>query len=464
MDDFAFLGPAGWLTGTDVLPYQRDWLNRYGAAPVGVARPATTAEVARIVVLARELGLAVVPQGGNTGLCGAAVAEGRALILSLNRMAAMGAVDLDGGTVEVEAGLVLADLHTRLEGSGLVFPVHLGAEGSARIGGLIATNAGGSQAFRHGTMADLVLGLEVVLADGTIWDGRRAVQKDNAGYALRRLFAGSEGTLGIITRAVLRLAPAPRAEATALIALPDAEALVSFGRHLRATAGEFLAAAEFFSDQGLDWALKHLALDWPLDSRAPFYLLVALSTTSPQVGLDYIFAEALEAGMGQGLVLDGAIAASLAQRAAFWRLREEQPEGQRLEGAQVKHDISVPVARIPDFLAQGAALCAAHQAGTRINPFGHLGDGNIHYNISPPEGAGFASDIGDLSLRLCALAQDMGGSFAAEHGLGRSKVALADRLRSPVERRLMAEIKAALDPEGLFNPGVILRNAKEELS
>lgn len=464
MDEFAFLGPAGWLTGADALSHQRDWLDRYGIAPVGVARPASTDEVARVVTVAQGLGLAVVPQGGNTGLCGAAVAEGRAVILSLNRMAAMGAVDLDGGTVEVEAGLVLADLHARLENSGLVFPLHLGAEGSARIGGLIATNAGGSQAFRHGTMADLVLGLEVVLADGTIWDGRRAVQKDNAGYALRRLFAGSEGTLGIITRAVLRLAPAPRAEATALLALPDAEAVVGFGRHLRATAGEFLAAAEFFSDQGLDWALKHLALDWPLGTRAPFYLLVSLSTTSAQVALDDIFAEALEAGMAQGLVLDGAIAASLAQRSAFWRLREDQPEGQRLEGAQVKHDISVPIARIPDFLAEGAALCQAHQPGIRVNPFGHLGDGNIHYNISPPEGAGFAGDIADLSLRICALAQGMGGSFAAEHGLGRSKVALADQLRSPVERRLMAEIKAALDPWALFNPGVILRNAKEELS
>lgn len=464
MDDFAFLGPAGWLTGPDALPYQRDWLDRYGTPPVGVARPASTAEVARVVGIARNLGVAIVPQGGNTGLCGAAVAEGRAVILSLNRMTAMGAVDIDGGTVEVEAGLVLADLHARLDGTGLVFPLHLGAEGSARIGGLIATNAGGSQAFRHGTMADLVLGLEVVLADGTIWDGRRAVQKDNAGYALRRLFAGSEGTLGIITRAVLRLAPAPRAEATALLALPDAEALVAFGRILRATAGEFLSAAEFFSDQGLDWTLTHLALDWPLASRAPFYLLVSLSTTSARVALDDILAEALEAGMTQGMLVDGAIAASLAQGRAFWRLREEQPEGQRLEGPQAKHDIAVPVARIPDFLSRGAALCQAHQPGIRINPFGHLGDGNIHYNISPPPGTGFAGDVGDLSRQLYALAQEMGGSFAAEHGLGRSKVALADRLRSPVERQMMARIKAALDPEGLLNPGVILRDTKEELS
>jgi len=460
--DFAFLGPAGWLTGDDALPYQRDWLNRYGQLPVGVARPANTAEVAKVVAHAHALGLAVVPQGGNTGLCGGAVAEGRAVILSLSRMTGMGAIDLDGGTVEVEAGLVLADLHARLEGSGLVFPLHLGAEGSARIGGLIGTNAGGSQAFRHGTMADLVLGLEVVLADGTVWNGLRAVQKDNAGYALRRLFAGSEGTLGIITRATLRLSPAPNQEATALLAIPDAEALVAFGRHLRAHAGEFLAAMEFFSDQGLDWTLCHLGLDWPLQSRAPWYLLVELSSTSSRIALEEIFSEALEAGMQQGWVLDGALAASNAQRAAFWRLREEQPEGQRREGPQIKHDLSVPVGRIPDFLAQAAALCTAHRSGIRINPFGHLGDGNIHYNISPPPGADFDSGIAALSFALCSLAQEMGGSFAAEHGLGRSKIGLADGLRSPVERGLMAKIKRGFDPEGLLNPGVALALAPKD--
>ena len=462
MDDFAFLGPAGWLTGTDALPFQRDWLNRYGTAPLGVARPSSTAEVAEVMRKAHALGLAVVPQGGNTGLCGAAVAMGPALILSLNRMTEMGDLDADGGTVTVGAGMVLADLHARLEGSGLAFPLHLGAEGSARIGGLIATNAGGSQAFRHGTMADLVLGLEVVLPDGRIWNGLRAVQKDNAGYALRRLFAGSEGTLGVITRAVLRLSPAPRQQATALLALPDAAALVAFGRHLRARAGEFLAAMEFLSEQGLEWALTHVSgLTWPLETRAPLYLLVELSSTSDRVALDDIFADVLEAGMENGWVLDGALAASNAQRAAFWRLREEQPEGQRLEAAQIKHDLSVPVGRIAVFLDQAAVLCEAHQNGIRINPFGHLGDGNIHYNLSPPKGGAFGPDIAALSLQLCALAQDMGGSFAAEHGLGRSKIALADSLREPTERALMADLKAAIDPTGLMNPGVILNVRKE---
>ena len=456
-----FLGPLGWLTGADTMPYRRDWLDRFGVEPLGVARPANVQEVAQVLRAARAMGVAVVPQGGNTGLCGAAVAVTPAVILSLNRMADMGALDADGATIELGAGVVLGDLHARLDGSGLGFPLHLGAEGSARIGGLIATNAGGALAFRHGTMADLVLGLEVVLPDGQIWNGLRGVQKDNAGYALRRLFAGSEGSLGVITRAVLRLTPAPRQVTTALLALPDAAALLAFGRHLRAHAGEFLAALEFFSDQGLDWALAHLDLGWPLQARAPFYLLVELSSTSGHVALEDILTEALATGIEQSWVLDGAMASNAAQRAAFWRLREEQPEGQRREAGQVKHDISVPVGRIPAFLTQAEQLCQAHQNGMRINPFGHLGDGNIHYNISPPRGAGFGPAITSLSHELCALAQAMGGSFAAEHGLGRTKVALADALRSPVERDLMAAIKKALDPAGLMNPGVILADSKE---
>ena len=451
-----FLGPQGWLTGADTASYRRDWLDRYGETPMGVARPKDVAEVAKVLRRAAQEGIAVVPQGGNTGLCGGAVAEGRALILSLNRMARIGALDADGGTIEVEAGVVLADLHASLEGTGFVFPLHLGAEGSARIGGLIGTNAGGSQAFRHGMMGDLVLGMEVVLPDGRIWDGCRGVLKDNEGYGLRRLFAGSEGTLGVVTRAVLRLQPRPRQQATALLALPSAEALLGFGRLLRAGAGEFLSAMEFFCDTGLGWALTHVAgLAWPLESRAPFYLVVELATTSARVALDEIFAEVLETGMAEGLVSDGALAASEAQRAAFWRLREEQPEGQRLEAPQLKHDISVPVGRIAEFLAQGAEVVDAREPGARINPFGHLGDGNIHYNVSPAAGVGFRDPAG-LGLALARLAQAMGGSFAAEHGLGRSKRHLADALRGGVEREIQSLLKLVLDPTGRMNPGVLV--------
>ncbi|MFC3088629.1 FAD-binding oxidoreductase [Tabrizicola soli] len=461
----SILGPKGWVPGADARPWSRDWLDRHGEAPLGVARPGTTDEVSRVMAACHAAGVGVVPQGGNTGLCSAAVA-GRpgAVILSLSRMAGIAAPDLASGSVTVEAGVILANLHAALEGTEMVFPLHLGAEGSAQIGGLIGTNAGGSHAFRHGMMSDLVLGLEVVLPDGRVWNGMRAVQKDNAGYALRKLFCGAEGTLGVVTRAVLRLAPRPRAKATALLALPDMGAAVAFGSRLRADLGDVLTGMEFFSDLGLDLALRHVpGLAWPLGSRAGAYLLVEVASTSPLVPLDEMLSGTLEWGMAEGLVTDGALAANEAQRAAFWRLREEQPEGQRLEGVQLKHDISVPPGRIAEFVERGAGLCQRLLPGVRINPFGHLGDGNIHYNLSPPAGqADFAGLGPEIGLELARLADRMGGSFAAEHGLGRAKIALADALRRPVERGLMASLKRALDPAGGMNPGVILREDRQE--
>lgn len=458
-DARALLGSPGWREAADAGGQIRDWLDRYGVPPLGVARPASTAQVAAIVALARAHGIAIVPQGGNTGLVGGAVAtRPDSVIVSPDRMTSIEPIAPGADTVAVDAGVVLADLHTALSGSGRMFPLHLGAEGSARIGGLIACNAGGSHAFRYGTMQDLVLGLEVVLPDGTIWNGLRRVLKDNAGYQLRRLFCGSEGTLGIVTRAVLRLKPEPRRRATALVALPDPATLATFGRHLHDIADEFLMALEFFSDTGLDLALKHVpGLTFPQETRAPMYLLVELATTAPQVPLGDILQQALEDGLGKGLLVDGTVAQSEAQRRALWRLREEQPEGQRREGAQLKHDIAVPVADIADFIAEAGARCAALLPGVRINPFGHLADGNIHYNLTPPEGrkdfVGQAEAIGDAVYRL---AEAMGGSFAAEHGLGRAKVALTDGLRSPEERRALRALKAALDPAGLMNPGVVV--------
>ncbi|TIX10088.1 MAG: FAD-binding oxidoreductase, partial [Mesorhizobium sp.] len=362
-------------------------------------------------------------------------------------------------SIIVEAGVVLAALHEALEPHGLMFPMHLGAEGSARIGGLIGTNAGGSLAFRYGMMQDLVLGLELVTPDGVVWDGLRAVQKDNAGYQLRKLFCGAEGTLGIVTRAGLRLYPTPKQQAGALLVLPDFAAAVSFGAFLRGEAGEFLTGLEFFCDLGLELALKHVPdLTYQLETRGDVYLLVELASGSPRVPLDGILNSALEWGMEQGLVLDGALATSGAHRAQFWRLREEQPEGQRLEGEQLKHDISVPPGAIARFIEAGARVCQDILPGVRINPFGHLGDGNIHYNLSPPEGrADFDGKAGRLAEALSALATEMGGSFAAEHGLGRAKIAMADRNRDAVERDLMARLKGALDPKGTMNPGVLVR-------
>lgn len=454
------LGPKGWLSGDDTIPYRRDWLDRYGVAPLGVARPVTTAEVADVVRTCAAVGTAVVPQGGNTGLCGAAITEqSNTVILSLARMTKIEAPDRDSGSIIVEAGVVLAALHEALEPHGLIFPLHLGAEGSARIGGLIGTNAGGSHAARYGMMDSLVLGIEVVTPEGEIWNGLRAVQKDNAGYQLRKLFCGSEGTLGVVTRAILKLHPAPKLRTTALLALPDYQSAVTFGAMLRAEAGEFLSGLEFFGDLGLELALKHLSdLTFPLDTRAPAYLLVELTSGSTRVPLDEIMADALERGMEEGLVTDGALSMSDAQRAHFWRLREEQPEGQRLEGLQLKHDISVPPGAIARFIEAAEGVCEGLLPGVRINPFGHLGDGNIHYNLSPPEGEkGFSGREADLNLALSVLASEFGGSFAAEHGLGRSKIAQADANRGHIERRLMAHLKAAFDPAGIMNPGVIVK-------
>lgn len=461
---FSLLGPKGWLTGQDAVPFQRDWLDRFGVPPLGVARPASTDEVAGVVRVCHEAGLAVVPQGGNTGLCGGAVAHRpSSVVLSLARMTGMEAPEPGRPSLLVEAGVVLASLHEALEPHGMIFPMHLGAEGSARIGGLIGTNAGGSHAFRYGMMQDLVLGLEAVLPDGTVWNGLRAVQKDNAGYQLRKLFCGSEGTLGIVTRAVLKLHPAPRQLATALVAVPDHASAHALAMHLRAEAGEFLSGLEFFSDVGLGLVLSHLGhLSFPLQTRGPVYVLAELAAGSARVPLEEILGAALEWGMEQGLVTDGAVAMSQEQRAAFWRLREEQPEGQRLEGAQLKHDISVPPHALARFIDVGAEVCGSILPGVRINPFGHLADGNVHYNLSPPEGLdGFRGAEGELGRALAGLATDLGGSFAAEHGLGRSKVGLADRIRSPVERGLMEKLKAAIDPHGTMNPGALVGAADE---
>jgi len=458
------LGAKGWLSGDDARPYVRDWLHRYGVQPLGVARPANTAQVAEVVAACARAGVAIVPQGGNTGLCGGAVTElGNAVILSLSRMAAISEPDGNSGSVLVEAGVVLATLHEALEPHGLIFPMHLGAEGSARIGGLIGTNAGGSQAFRYGMMQDLVLGLEVVLPDGTVWNGLRAVQKDNAGYQLRKLFCGAEGTLGVVTRAMLRLHPAPSQRATALLVLPDFSASVAFGAFLRGEAGELLSGLEFFPDLGVELALKHLPdLNFPLENRGAVYLLVELTSGSSHVPLDDILMSALEWGLENGLVSDGALAMSEAQRLSFWRLREEQPEGQRLEGEQLKHDISVPPGKLAEFIEGAGTICTNLLPNVRINPFGHLADGNIHYNLTPPAGkAGFDGKAQEIGHALAALATDLGGSFAAEHGLGRAKIGLADRHRSPVERGLMLRLKDALDPSGLMNPGVLVSNFRE---
>jgi len=455
----ALLGSKGWIFPKDCQPWQRDWLDQYGEVPLGVARPKSTAEVAEVLRLCYAEGVPVVPQGGNTGLVGAGVlGEPGGVILSLSRMNAISSPDLSSGSISVEAGVILEQLHQSLEGTSLIFPMHLGSEGSAQIGGLIATNAGGSHAFRYGMMQDLVLGLEVVLADGRVWNGMRAVQKDNAGYQLRKLFCGSEGTLGIVTRAILKLSAEPRQQLTALLAVRDAPGLVKLATKLRAESGEFLTALEFFSDVGLGIALENIpGLVFPLQSRSSFYLIVEAGSGSMQVPLDSILTEVMEWGMDEGIVADGALAMSGTQRAAFWRLREEQPEGQRRLGAQLKHDLSVPPGRLDEFLDRANNVCSEVLRGVTINTFGHLGDGNVHCNLSPPIGQrDFSGLDNEFAVKLGRLVTIMGGSFAAEHGIGRAKTALADVMRDPVERNLMARLKKSLDDTQQLNPGVLI--------
>lgn len=453
----ALLGPKGWLT-EGLEAWQTDWLKMQSHTPLGVARPENTEQVAAVMRMAHAAGVPVTPQGGNTSLCAGAVpgAPGH-IILSLARMNRIGSVDPLAFTVTVEAGAVLASVHEAVAARDLIFPMHLGAEGSAQIGGLIATNAGGSHALRYGMMQDLVLGLEVVLPDGGVWNGLRPLIKDNAGYQLRRLFCGSEGTLGVVTRAALRLFPAPASRVTALLAVEDFETLVRLGAQLRQELGEFMPALEFFSGTGLELALRHVpGLEYPLATRGGAYVLVELSTAARGVDLGAMLETALGEAFEAGLILDGAVAANDAQRAAMWRLREEMPEGQRLEGAQIKHDIAVPVAGLGDFIHRMAPQLETILPGVRINPFGHLGDGNIHYNLSPPAGA---ADFGNAKAALSQLiyreAEAAGGSFAAEHGLGRSKISFADQLRSLEERELMRTLKQAVDPQRLLNPGVL---------
>jgi len=453
------LGTRGWLTGDDTVTYTRDWLNKYGVSPIGVARPASTEETAAVVRLCHEHKIIIVPQGGGTGLVGGAVAcETQTVILSLSRLNTIESIEPNDFTAVVGAGVVLEQLHTELAGHQLMFPLHLGSEGSAQIGGLIASNAGGSHAFRFGTMQELVLGLEVVLPNGDIWDGTRRLIKDNAGFQLRKLFCGSEGRLGIVTRAVVKLYPAPTQTTTALIALPSIEAALAVGRDLRSVAGELMTALEFFDDNILQLALQNIPdLTWPMDDHSPIYLLTELASSLEGVDLNTLLENALETAFETGQADDAVLAQTESQRATIWRIREELPEGTLREGVQLKHDIAVPVTQFPTFIPECAEQLEAILPGVRIWTFGHLGDGNIHYNLSPPLGQDdFAGQDETLNRAVYTLAEQYGGSFAAEHGVGRSKVAMANELRSAVERELMAKIHRAIDPDDLMNPGVVV--------
>ena len=461
------LGSRGVLSDpTDMAPYLVDWREAFHGQALAVARPETTDQVADIVRLCASSHVSVVPQGGNTGLVGGATpldqdqSRGEQLVLSLSRMNRIRDLDPLDHTITVEAGCILADIQAAAAAAGRYFPLSLGAQGSCQIGGNIATNAGGVNVLRYGNARDLVLGLEVVLADGRVWNGLRRLRKDNTGYDLKQLMIGSEGTLGIITAAVLRLFPHRRESVTALLAVPSVAAALEIFVRLRADGGDELSSAELMDDLGCRLALKHVpGLVMPLAASYDHYLLAELSTSRRGADLHSVLESVLEEAMADGLVLDGTVAANQTQIDALWRLREGIVEGQRLEGVQLKHDIAVPVSRVPALIDQAGEAVRQALPGVRVVAFGHLGDGNIHFNLSPPEGAtpeAFLERADDLTRTVYDVVAGMDGSISAEHGVGQLKREAIGRYKPAVEVELMARVKRALDADGTLNPGKVV--------
>ncbi len=458
----AAVGDAQVLTdAADVAPYLVDQRGRYRGAARAVVRPADTAEVAAVVRACAEAGAPLVAQGGNTGMCGAATpdASGTEVVLSLARMRRVRVLDRDNATITVEAGATLAEVQQAAAEAGLLFPLSLASEGSCTIGGNISTNAGGTAVLRYGNARDLVLGIEAVLADGRIWNGLRGLRKDNTGYDLKQLFIGSEGTLGIVTAAVLELFPAPVTRVTALAAMDDVAQAVALLRRMKQALGDRLVGFELMSDVALALSRgHHPELPDPLPGHR-WYVLLQADDSAAAAGLAGQVEAALAEAAGDGVIADAAIAQSADQAARLWALRENISEAQRREGPNIKHDISLPVSAIPAFIeTTGPALTGAF-AGLRLVVFGHLGDGNLHYNVAAPKAAS-AQAFMDNTPQVNRIVHDRvaaaGGSISAEHGIGQLKREALAHYKAPLDIELMRSIKTALDPRGLLNPGKVL--------
>lgn len=446
------VGVSGVATGADdIAPYAIDWRRLFPGTPACVVRPKSTAEVAAVVRACSAAGVALVPQGGNTGMAGGAVpdASGRQVLLSLNRMNAIREVDPVGLTLEAEAGVILAVAKEAAAAKDRLLPISLAAEGSAMIGGVVSTNAGGINVLRYGMTRALVLGLEVVLADGRIVNGLRRLRKDNAGYDWKQLFIGSEGTLGIVTAAVLRLVPRPRHTVTALIAVESPEAALRLLDKAQTEIGDTLQAFELISSASIALVGQHAGLKCPI-APASWFLLIEAGSTLP--GLRDATEALLAAAFEEGAAVDGVIAETGAQAASLWALREHITESEAREGKSVKHDISVPLTSIPVFLEETEAMLAKVAPGIRLNVFGHLGDGNLHYNVMIHG----THDAGAINRAVHDMVTRYGGSISAEHGIGQYRVEELQRTRSPEELALARRLKLALDPEGLLNPGKVL--------
>jgi FAD/FMN-containing dehydrogenase len=455
----AVVGATKVLTGAaDLAPYCTDWRGRFSGSASCVVLPGSTEEVAAVVRACADAGTAIVPQGGNTGLCGGATPTGGEVVIALTRLNRIRAVDADNNSITVEAGCTLHAVQQAAREIDRLFPLSLAAEGSATIGGNLATNAGGVQVLRYGNARELCLGLEVVLADGRIWNGLRALRKDNTGYDLKHLFIGAEGTLGLITAATLKLFPRPRAHATAWVAVPDPAAAVGLLGRLRAAAGDNVTAFEIVGRPALELVLRHIpgARD-PLAGKPAWQALIELSGARDDLAAT--LEQALQSAAEDGVVADAAVASSEAQAAALWALRENVSEAQKIEGVSIKHDIAVPVSRIAEFIARADAALLAAFPQVRIVCFGHIGDGNLHYNLSRPDAqsnAEFIARTGAVNRIVHDLVHELGGSISAEHGLGQLKREEVLRYKSDTEMEMMRAVKQALDPRGLMNPGKLL--------
>ena len=457
------LGAPNVLTEeSDKAPYLTEWRGYYQGRSPAVLRPGSTEEVAAILRLANETKTAIVPQSGNTGLVGGQTPDesGKEIVLSMERLDNIRAIDANGGTLVAEAGVILERLQEAASEAGLLFPLELGSQGSCRIGGNISTNAGGTGVLAYGNTRSLVLGLEVVLPTGEIWNGLRGLLKDNTGYDLKQLFIGAEGTLGVVTAAVLKLFPKPRGVAVAFAGLASPEAALELFKAARQNAGSDLTGFEIMSDTGLAMSVRHLpGAVAPLPDSHPWLALMEFSSMTGEEDAHQMAEAALGAAYEQGTIADAVMANSLEQGRALWRLRHGLSEVQKHEGGSIKHDVSVAVERIPDFLNRAIAAVSAAVPGIRPVPFGHLGDGNIHFNVSqPPEmdRAAFMARAAELHAIVHRIVAELGGSISAEHGIGRYKRDLLKDVKSPLELDLMRRIKRAFDPNNILNPGRVL--------
>ena len=447
----------------DMAPYLTEWRDRYRGRAALVLKPGSTDEVSAILKCANETLTAIVPQGGNTGLVGGQIPfeSGSEVVVSLERLTHVRDIDLASNSMTVEAGLTLALAQQVAESASRLFPLSLASEGSCQIGGVLATNAGGVAVLAYGNARELALGLEVVLADGRVWNGLKTLRKDNTGYDLKDLFIGSEGTLGIITAAVLRLFPRPMERVTCMVGLNDLKRALDFFARVHGAAGPMLTAFEVLPRIGIEFVVKHAEKTRdPFPTSYPWYLLLELTsprvTEEPQQLAEALLQEAIE----EDEVADAVIATSLKQAQDLWRLRELMSEMQRFEGGSIKHDVSVPVARVPELISRANQLVELMIPGARPVPFGHLGDGNIHYNVSQPvnmDKAAFLSNWEALNAAVHEIVLDLGGSISAEHGIGRMKRDLLPHAKGAIAMELMRKIKTSFDPNGILNPGKLLK-------